>query len=150
MRDLAPAVALAEPPAPVPDVATTSTPTPGVIAAAEAAPMQPPQESLIRGALTRYAKAYSDLDVDAAARVWPSVNRSALGHAFDSLDSQRVSLGDCRIQIDGNTAHASCAGSATWTPKVGGRERTDERSWSFDLGKSVAGWQITSARVQNR
>jgi len=51
--------------------------------------------------------------------------------------------------MDGDTAHATCAGSATWTPKVG-REHTDERSWNFDLEKSSAGWQIINARVQNR
>lgn len=104
----------------------------------------------MRGTLARYAKAYDELDVEAAERVWPSVNRSALSRAFDSLASQRVSLGDCRIQIDGYAAHATCIGSATWAPKVGGRVQTDKRSWSFDLEKSTAGWQITSARVQNR
>lgn len=134
---------MARPPA----IATTGDLAP---IAPSTAPIQPPQDILVRGALTRYAKAYSDLDVEAAERVWPSVNRLALERAFDSLESQRVTLGDCRVQVDGNTAHASCAGTATWTPKVGGRERTDERSWEFDLEKSAAGWQITSARVQNR
>lgn len=118
--------------------------------AADAPPIQPPQETFVHGVLTRYAKAYSDLDVDAAARVWPSVNRAALTRAFDSLESQQVTLRDCRIRVDGSAAHASCAGSATWTPKVGGREHTDARNWDFDLEKSTVGWQITAARVQNR
>jgi hypothetical protein len=114
------------------------------------ASVTPPQEPLIRSALARYAGAYTDLDVDAAARVWPSVNRSALARAFGGLESQRVSLRECRINLEGNSAHASCSGSATWTPKVGGGQRTDERTWAFDLEKSTAGWQITNARVQNR
>ena len=106
---------------------------------------------LVRSALAGYARAYSDLDVEAAERVWPSVNRSALERAFGSLESQRVSLGDCRIQVDVATAHASCSGTATWKPKIGGRERTDDRRWDFELvERSASGWQITSARVQNR
>jgi hypothetical protein len=50
--------------------------TPGVAATtgmsapvSPSSPIQPPQEVLVRGALARYAKAYSDLDVDAAERV---------------------------------------------------------------------------------
>jgi hypothetical protein len=96
----------------------------------------PSEEPLVRGTLERYAKAYSDLNVEAVALVWPSVNRAALERAFESLDSERVSLGNCRIRIDGTTAHASCAG-------------TGDRSWDFDLEKSAEGWQITSARVRN-
>jgi hypothetical protein len=34
---------------------------------------------------------------------------------------------------------------------VGGRERTDQRRWDFDLvEKSASGWQITTVRVQNK
>jgi len=154
-----------ETPAPVPEPAPAPAPPapaavspPGIVATtgmsmpvSPSASIQPPQEMLVRSALARYAKAYSELDVDAAERVWPSVNRSALERAFSSLDSQRVSLGDCRIQIDVATAHASCSGTATWRPKVGGRARTDERHWDFDLvEKAASGWQITSARVQNK
>lgn len=166
-RVAAPAVADAvQPESTAPMPATLSAPAapppavspPGIVAttgismpAAPSASVQPPQEVLVRSALARYAKAYTDLDVDAAERVWPSVNRSALERAFGSLDSQRVSLGDCRIQVDVATAHASCSGTATWRPKVGGRERTDARRWDFDLvEKSNNGWQITNARVQNR
>jgi hypothetical protein len=154
-------VAQPEPAAPLPLPAPpppTAMSTPGVAATtgmsapvSPSSPIQPPQEVLVRGALARYAKAYSDLDVDAAERVWPSVNRSALARAFGSLESQRVSLGDCRIQVDVATAHASCSGTATWRPKVGGRDRTDERRWDFDLvEKAASGWQIISARAQNR
>jgi hypothetical protein len=144
-----PRPAIPDLPPPIPDV-VASTASPAVLAASRSATVVPPQEPLIRNALARYAAAYTDLDVDAAERVWPSVNRTALGRAFASLESQRVSLGDCRIGIDGNAAHASCDGSATWTPKIGGGAHTDARSWSFDLEKASAGWQIVSARVQNR
>jgi hypothetical protein len=124
---------------------------PAASAPAEIASIEPSQDALVRGTLDRYAEAYSRLDADAAQRVWPDVNVAALTRAFDGLESQRVSLGDCQIQVDGTVAHARCAGTATWTPKVGGGgERADARSWTFDLEKAGARWQIVSARVQNR
>ncbi len=128
----------------------TSVAAPVVTSVAAPIDVQPPPDALVRGALAGYAKAYSNLDVDAAQRIWPSVDRDGLARAFESLASQRVSLGDCRIQVDGSAARARCAGSATWRPKVGGGERTDRRSWTFELEKAPAGWQIVSARVQNR
>jgi hypothetical protein len=136
--------------APPPVIATdTLTATPGVASA----PPEPvvSQDALVRSTLDRYAAAYSDLDADAAQRVWPAVNRSALSRAFDSLASQRVSLGTCTIDVAGATAHARCAGSTTWRPKVGNDEmKTDRRTWTFDLAKAAGGWQIVNARVQNR
>lgn len=105
----------------------------------------------MRSVLERYAAAYSSLDVDAAQRVWPGVNRGALTRAFDSLASQQVSLGECRIQVDGANAAARCAVTTTWAPKVGdGGKRTDVRNWLFELTRGTAGWEIASARIQNR
>lgn len=119
--------------------------------AAIAAPADVSQDALVRNVLNRYASAYSALDAGAAQRVWPGVNRAALSKAFDALASQRVSLGECRIQVSAATAHAQCAGSATWSPKVGnGASRTESRTWTFDLARAGSGWQIVGARVQNR
>jgi len=133
-----------------PSIATdTLASTPG----AAAAPPEPlvPQDALVRSALDRYAAAYSSLDADAAQRVWPGVNRGALSRAFDGLASQRVSLGSCNIDVAGATAHARCAGSTTWQPKVGsGGSRTDRHTWTFDLARAGSGWQIVNANVQNR
>jgi hypothetical protein len=109
------------------------------------------QDSLVKTVLDRYAAAYSNLDADAAQRVWPGVNRGALARAFDGLASQRVSLGTCRIDVTGARALARCTGWTTWQPKVGGGEpRTDQRTWTFDLAKAGEAWQIVNARVQNR
>jgi hypothetical protein len=113
-------------------------------------PREPAQDAVVRTVLDRYAAAYSDLDVDAAARVWPNVNRGALTRAFDSLTSQRVSLGNCRIDVAGVTAQARCAGSATWKPKVGAGSRTETRTWTFELARDSGEWQIVGARIQNR
>ena len=104
----------------------------------------------MRSVLSRYASAYNALDVNAATRVWPGVNRGALARAFDGLASQQVSLGDCRIDVAGAKAQAQCAGRATWTPKIGSGTRTESRNWTFELARAGTDWQIVSARVQNR
>jgi len=105
----------------------------------------------VRHTLDGYAAAYSALDAAAAQRVWPTVNRDTLAHAFGALASQRVSLGTCRIEINGVLAHANCAGSATWAARIGDRSpRTESRQWTFDLARGGAGWRILNVRAQNR
>ena len=102
----------------------------------------------VRVALSRYEAAYSRLDAAAAGAVWPGVNRRELARAFDSLQSQRISLGDCDLKVKGATAVAECVGSATWTPKVGGGTRTQPRAWSFELAKEEGSWLIRTATVR--
>ena len=98
--------------------------------------------------LSGYEKAYSQLDANAAARVYPAIDRRALSRAFSTLSAQQILFEDCRIQITQATAHASCAGIASWTPRVGGGSRQQARRWSFEL-KDVAGnWQIGTVKVQ--
>ena len=159
-----PAAAVKAPEPSLPD-AIAEIPVAGDIAAVAAAvdslpaptaptpppPPTPRADVAVRGVLDRYAAAYSALDADAAGQVWPRVNRGALGRAFDALASQRVSLGECRIEVAGASARATCAGSASWTPKIGdGEERTEARRWTFDLARAGTGWEIVDARVQNR
>ncbi len=142
--------------APVPalrEMELTSTPT--VAAAASPVPAPPPpridENSAVRTVLHRYADAYSRLDASAAQQVWPDVNRAALSRAFGSLASQDISLGECVVNVSGASARATCAGAATWAPKVGGGgARTEPRNWTFQLAKADTGWQIVNARVQNR
>jgi hypothetical protein len=118
-------------------------------AAPAAAP--PPSADGVRHTLDRYAEAYSALDAAAAQRVWPAVNQAALARAFDALASQRVSLGECRIEVRDTTARARCSGSATWAPRIGdGSARTEAREWIFDLVRAGTDWQILSARAQNK
>jgi hypothetical protein len=88
------------------------------------------------------------LDVNAAGAVWPALDRKALTRAFDGLASQAVTLGSCEVRIVGESAIADCAGSATWTPKVGGRSHRQARQWQFQLRNVDAGWQIVSATVR--
>jgi hypothetical protein len=100
---------------------------------------------VVRSVLRRYETAYSNLDADEASEVWPAVNRGELARAFNGLASQRVSLGSCDVTVNGLAARATCLGSATWQPKVGGGARTETRRWSFDLKKNGDAWRIERA-----
>ena len=125
--------------------------TPDVTLPRETAVVPPPFDTGVRRTLDRYADAYNELDAAAAQRVWPGVNRDALTRAFGALASQQVSLGECRIDVTGTTARARCAGSATWSPRIGdGSSRTEAREWTFDLARAGDEWRIVSARTQNR
>ena len=150
----APAPPRVEPPPPAAPAAPTAalggTVLPAPSVDVKAPVVEVAQEPLVQSVLNRYAAAYSALDADAAARVWPTVNRGALSRAFDGLSKQRVSLGDCRIDVTGNKARARCTGSATWSPKVGSGTHTESREWAFELMRVGPGWQILNARAQNR
>lgn len=110
----------------------------------------PGPEMQVQDALSRYEAAYSSLNAAAARAVWPSVDAAALARAFDDLESQRISLGSCSIAVasDARSARATCAGTATWTPKVGGGTTTGPRTWSFDLAHTGSEWHIVSATTR--
>ena len=147
-----PQTASPEPPArPAPAAPPISTATAPVEteAAVTLAPKPEPkpvdESSIVLGVLNRYERAYSSLDAEAASSVWPGVDRTALERAFDGLASQRVSLQSCNVTVEGAAAHARCAGTATWVPKVGGGARTAVRRWDFELRKRAGAWEIERA-----
>jgi hypothetical protein len=143
MRDVPPVRELA--------LASTATALAAAAPLPAAAPPRIDENSAVRTVLHRYADAYSRLDASAAQQVWPGVNRAALSRAFDGLASQDISLGNCAVNVSGASARVTCAGAATWSPKVGsGGSRTEPRNWTFQLAKADEGWQIVNARVQNR
>ena len=115
-----------------------------------AAPAEPAvrDETVVLSVLQRYEAAYSNLDAAAASAVWPAVDRGALARAFNGLASQRVSLGDCDISVNGPSARATCSGSATWRPKVGGGSHTENRRWNFELRKAGENWKIEKALIR--
>jgi hypothetical protein len=131
-------------PPPLPPVNSRAAATVPVSPATSA----PDQRGAIRATLGRYEAAYSELDATAVQAVWPALDQRALARAFDSLASQRVSLENCSVDVDGATARANCSGTAVWTPKVGGGLRTAARKWVFDLSQSEGSWHIV--RVQAR
>jgi len=106
------------------------------------------ESALVRAVLAGYEAAYSRLDASAARAVWPGVDERALARAFDGLQAQRLSLGRCEVSVNGGTARADCSGSATWTPKIGGGGRTQNRRWRFDLENAAGRWHISRAEAR--
>lgn len=137
---------------PVPDL--PMPPLPEVAAPPNAAPRaaDPPptvdESPRVRAALAQYESAYSTLDVSAAQLIWPAVDARALARAFEGLESQRVSLGNCSVAIDGASARANCSGTASWTPKIGGGTQSGSRTWQFELRKVDGAWQIVRADMR--
>jgi hypothetical protein len=160
---LLPAAEPALPPAPVPAPAATPasmslpissavprTPEPAV--AAPVPPVQPQVDEvgLVRQVLQRYRTAYDGLDAQSAQAVFPAVNQAALARAFDGLESQTLTFDACDVQLrGGESAVATCRGSARYVPKIGSREpRVEPRVWNFSLHKSGTDWTIDSARAE--
>jgi hypothetical protein len=106
------------------------------------------EEAKVRNVLARFASAYSSLDAAAAQQVWLEVDEPSLWRAFESLESQRVSLGQCAVSVTGATARAECSGSTTWTPRIGGRTQTEARHWQFDLSATNGRWLIVRASAR--
>lgn len=107
-----------------------------------------PDEREVRMAIGRFESAYNRLDVGAAAAIWPSVDRRALARAFDGLQSQRITMTRCLIDVSGSSARAACAGTVQWTPRFGGRPQVAPRRWDFVLRRSGDGWTILSAAAR--
>ena len=106
------------------------------------------EEPKVRAVLAQFESAYSSLSAAAARAVWPSVDERSLARAFDSLESQQVSLGTCSISLNGASAFAECNGNTSWTPKIGGGRRRESRLWQFDLASDNGAWYIVRATAR--
>lgn len=151
-------------PVPVPSTSSFSAPeaavTAGVVRTSATTPVPSsvevsPEEarrleaSRIRALLLRYENAYNRLDANAALALWPGAGRDTLSRAFDSLNSQRVSLGLCDITVIGDIGGASCVGKARWEPRAGSGLQTADRQWTFNLRKIAGEWRIEQIRVRD-
>lgn len=107
------------------------------------------EESRVAEVLRRYARAYAELDAQAARAVWPSVDEPALAKAFENLASQNLYFEDCRISVHGERASASCRGEASYVGKVGGgTPRVEPRAWEFELRRDGGDWKIAHAEAR--
>ena len=101
--------------------------------------------------LNQYARAYGQLDAGAAREVWPTVNERALARAFAGLASQDVAFDDCQIDVIGTKANASCRGKASYVGKIGsGEQRTEARTWRFELRRDGEAWKIENAEARRQ
>jgi len=145
---VAPPAALETSAAPIP---SPRTPAPVIRPEPQALPsvVARSEQSEIQRTLGQYRSAYQNLDAEAARAVWPSVDVRALARAFDTLTSQELAFETCLFDITADVATAQCRGSATYTPKVGGRgPKLESRQWTFHLRKVDEGWKIESAQAR--
>jgi hypothetical protein len=99
----------------------------------------------VRAVLDQYERAWNHLDAHAAKAIWPSVDEKALGRAFGQLERQQVMLDACDVAVIGGRAEASCAGRATYVPKIGHQTaRVEPRQWAFTLRHTGDGWIIAT------
>jgi tetratricopeptide (TPR) repeat protein len=138
---VAPPSTAAVPPQSTQPPATTATAKPPV----SATPSVVSDEAGVRAALRAYELAYSNLNVEAVTRVYPSVNAAALRQSFDALRQQQVSIECDRIDISGITASATCQVRQSIVPRAGSR-RTDSIRSLFRLQKVDNGWIIVERR----
>jgi hypothetical protein len=93
--------------------------------------------------LEEFRQAYGRLDAETVGALWPSVNTKTLGRAFDQLDNQELTFDNCTISAAGARAQASCAGKATYVPRVGNKTtHVEPRKWTFRLKKVGDNWVI--------
>jgi intracellular sulfur oxidation DsrE/DsrF family protein len=119
--------------------------------AAPVAPVPSPGEERVRQTVLSYRDAYESLNADAAAAVWPSVDRRALTRAFATLKSQGLEFRQCAITMNDTRATVSCRGTLRVVPKVGSSAPlAAEQQWIFRMRRSGADWTIddvSSAQV---
>ena len=97
----------------------------------------------VRQTLHLYQRAYERLDVAAAAKVWPSVDRRALARAFGSIRSQGLTFDTCDIQVADLNATARCRGSIEYVRKVGTTvPYAAQQEWLFRMRKAESEWTI--------
>jgi tetratricopeptide (TPR) repeat protein len=134
---------------PMPPPASLPAAAPAVLPAALLAAPPADDSLLVTQALQRYRNAYEGLDAQSAQAVWPAVNQAALARAFDGLASQSLTFDACDVRVRGESATATCQGSARYVTKIGSREpRTEPRTWSFSLHKAGGDWKIDSALAE--
>ena len=118
-------------------VATELPPAaPEVDAAAE-------EEHAVRRTLLSYEEAYEELDVTAAADVWPSVDRRALSRAFATLKSQGLDFESCAITVSDSQATVACHGTLQVVRKVGNAVPLKaDQHWLFKMRRLAGMWKI--------
>ena len=131
-----------------------AAPAPAAAASVVASPIPTPvrgDQTGVAAVLNQYARAYGQLDAGAAREVWPTVNERALARAFAGLTSQDVAFDDCEIDVRGARANASCRGKASYVGKIGsGEQRTESRTWRFELRRDGDAWKIENAEARRQ
>jgi hypothetical protein len=141
------------PPVPLPDaplvpLPEVAAPAPPAIAAGTAATSHP-EFAAVQRVVGRYEQSYRQLDVNAVAAIWPSVNARELSRIFARVLRQELQFDSCVIAVAESRATATCSGSLTYVPRVGSNvARTERHSWSIELQRAGEGWQIAEVKAR--
>ena len=125
--------------APPPPVVVESRPVPPL-------PSEPPDEEQVQAVLTRWARAYSDMNARGVDDVQPG-SAAALTKQFAGLRSVSVVLSGCRIAVQESRATAACTEQIRTEGVVAGGSLNTSRGRQFVLQKADGRWRITSARI---
>jgi hypothetical protein len=125
-------------------------PPPPVVGHPAAAPSleRVDDETAIARVVQAYAKAYSELDANAVARVFQGENPKPLHAMFDALKSQTVDARGLRIALDpgGWSATVTLNWVVQAVPKVGSSRKTQTPA-TLRMLKVVTGeWYIVARR----
>ncbi len=132
----------AEPPAAQPPPRNTAT-TPTAPAIPPSSPVES-DDSLIRGVLRTYERAYETKSVDLFRSVRPGLTaaeESRLRTSFSQVDSQQVDIAIEEIRIEGRAATVRLSRRDTITS--GGRRQTAASRQTLRLEKTAGAWIIT-------
>ena len=132
---------------------TTDLPLPGppppTATAKPAAPAVDPRSAdlaAIRDLLRHYVEAYAARDVNAVAKVMPSLSQPqlrALERDFSNFRSYRVEIADERIAVDGSTATVACRVGRSFVSRTG-TDGGNTVTSVFHLRKVGGAWVIES------
>lgn len=99
--------------------------------------------------VTRYEQTYRQLDANAVAAIWPTVDTRNLSRMFERIQRQDLRFDTCAFALAETRATATCAGSLTYVPRVGnGAARTDRHTWSIQLERAGEQWQIVGVSAE--
>jgi hypothetical protein len=97
----------------------------------------------LRDILRRYEQAYDQLDADAAAAVWSTVDSRSLARAFSLLRYQELDLDDCSIAVTESDATAQCPGRLRYARRIGdGTPKTEYHVWMIEFARRGETWRI--------
>jgi outer membrane biosynthesis protein TonB len=114
-----------------------------------ATPSTNPEFAAVQRVVTRYEQIYDQLDANAVASIWPSVDTPGLARLFARIRRQDLHFDSCVFAVVESHATATCTGSLTYVPRVGnGAPRTERHAWSIELERAGEGWQIAAINAR--
>jgi hypothetical protein len=125
-------------------VADADPAVPPIVPGGAAAPAARGGEAdAVRQTIAKYETAIDQMNVGAAAAVFPSVDTVALTRAFSALKEQSVDFERCDVALMTATATVRCLGTAHYVVKVGApTPRRRRYEWIFTLEKVGNAWKI--------